>query len=314
MTTDWNFRNLEHRTELPLPTIAELRVIEKILGRCIHRTWTREQERSGYRSSLCDTCGASIGIGMESRSHYIEPDPVLSDAAVSSMWLSELPRPARVEAVANEVFRRVENAGWSCLITQHGTVCSCSMSKGSERFLSGQQATRSEAIVAAAADSLDVFMRCMLMGQHTKGCMTDGIVTAETWFSMSGRINRGTFLLRAAVLGVCYVGSIAIVAKSGGPVLLAWGLSTVAFVVYLLQAVKRGHDFGANGWTLLLSIVPVVNVLWLLVLACVPGSPKGNRYGPTLGLPEGGPEGLPPDAVESERQRARLVALMAETR
>lgn len=144
--------------------------------------------------------------------------------------------------------------------------------------------------------------------------MNDGIVTAETWFSMKGRINRGTFLVRAVVLGVCYVGSIALVAKSGGPVALAWGLSTAAFIVYVLQTVKRGHDFGVNGWTFLLSIVPVVNVLWLLVLTGVPGSPKGNRYGPTLGLPEGGPEGLPPDPVESERQRARLVALMAETR
>ena len=151
MPTDWNFRDLEHRTALPLPTVAELRVLEKVLGRCIHRTWTREQDRSGYRSSVCDICGASIGIGFESRSRAFGPDPVLSDAMVSDMWLRELPRPARVEVVANEVVRKIEEAGWYCLISHNGTHYSCSMSKGSERFSSGQKATRSEAIVAAAA-------------------------------------------------------------------------------------------------------------------------------------------------------------------
>ena len=144
--------------------------------------------------------------------------------------------------------------------------------------------------------------------------MTQSTVTAESWVSTRGRINRGTVLIRAVVLVACYVGSIGIVAKSDGPAMLAWGLSTAAFVGYLLQAVKRGHDFGANGWTLLLSIVPVVNVVWLLVLSCVPGNPVGNRYGPTLALQEVDHEGLLPDPVESERQRARLVALMAETR
>lgn len=144
--------------------------------------------------------------------------------------------------------------------------------------------------------------------------MTASAAASGNWFSMKGRINRGTFLIRTAVLAACYVGTIGIVAKAGGPALLAWGLSMSAFVVYLLQAVKRGHDFGANGWTLLLSILPGVNVLWLLVLVCVPGSPKGNRHGLTLGLPEDDPEGLLPDPMESERQRARLVALMTESR
>src|SRR2546425_1133199 len=130
MPTDWNFRDLEHRTELPLPIAAELRVLEKVLGRCIHRTWTREQDRSGYRSSNCDTCGASIHIGSDYRSQYIEPDPVLSDAVVNEMWLRQLPRPARVEVIANEVVRKVEEAGWYCLMSHNGTQYSCSMSKG----------------------------------------------------------------------------------------------------------------------------------------------------------------------------------------
>lgn len=128
---------------------------------------------------------------------------------------------------------------------------------------------------------------------NTKDCMTIRTIPPENWFSTKGRINRSTFLIRTTILIACYVGSIGIVAKSGGPVLLAWALSTAAFVVYLLQAVKRGHDFGANGWALLLSIVPVVNVVWLLVMVCVPGSPNDNRYGPAVKVPEGGPQGGP---------------------
>jgi hypothetical protein len=150
MTTDLNFQNLEHRTLLPLPTAAELRVLEKVLGRCIHRNWTREEDRDGYRSSVCDACGRSIDIGSGRRSEYFESDPILSDATINEMWLKELPRPAGVEVVANEVFRKVEAAGWDCMVFHNGTVYSCSMSKGFERFLSGPQTTRSNAIVAAA--------------------------------------------------------------------------------------------------------------------------------------------------------------------
>lgn len=150
MPTDLNFQNLEHRTLLPLPTAAELRVLEKVLGRCIHRTWTREQDRSGYRSSVCDACGMSINIGSCRRSQYFEPDPILSDATINEMWLRELPRPARVEVVANEVLRKVEAEGWDCMVFHTGAHYSCSMSKGSERFLSGKHTTKCKAIVAAA--------------------------------------------------------------------------------------------------------------------------------------------------------------------
>lgn len=151
MPTDWNFRNLEHRTEMPLPTVAELRVLEKVLNRCVHRTWTREQDRGGYRTSVCDVCGASLHIGFDRQGADFEPDPVVSDAEVCDMWLKELPRPARMEVMATFVFRVIEKAGWQCLISQNGNRYSCSMSKGSERISSGQQETKSEAIVAAAA-------------------------------------------------------------------------------------------------------------------------------------------------------------------
>lgn len=80
-----------------------------------------------------------------------------------------------------------------------------------------------------------------------------------------------------------------------------------ALLLVLPQVAKRFHSCGWSGWFTLLVLIPPLTVVVLLVMSFVPGKDA------TRAPPEA-PEGLPPDPAESERQRARLVALMAETR
>lgn len=77
----------------------------------------------------------------------------------------------------------------------------------------------------------------------------------------------------------------------GGIVILAvaaqadalFGLVGLEALVMLLPslavAVRRLHDVNCTGWLLLVAIIPFGGLL-LFVLACVPGTQGGNKYGP----------------------------------
>lgn len=52
------------------------------------------------------------------------------------------------------------------------------------------------------------------------------------------------------------------------------------FVPSLAVAVRRLHDTGRSGWTLLLAVVPVIGVIVLLIRMVQPGDAASNRFGP----------------------------------
>jgi uncharacterized membrane protein YhaH (DUF805 family) len=47
----------------------------------------------------------------------------------------------------------------------------------------------------------------------------------------------------------------------------------------LIYNAKRFHDFGWSAWSVLLTFVPVINVLMFLMLLFVPGNVGPNKYG-----------------------------------
>lgn len=58
------------------------------------------------------------------------------------------------------------------------------------------------------------------------------------------------------------------------------GLYTLAMLVpSIAVGVRRLHDTGRSGWTLLLAIIPIVN-LYVLYLMVIDGDPGENEYGP----------------------------------
>ncbi len=52
-----------------------------------------------------------------------------------------------------------------------------------------------------------------------------------------------------------------------------------ALVPYLAVSVRRLHDMGKSGWWMLLSFVPLLDLL-LIVFFCFDSEPDGNQYGP----------------------------------
>lgn len=101
---------------------------------------------------------------------------------------------------------------------------------------------------------------------------------------LSGRLGRARYIAyRSAVLivfGLVFIG----LSLLTGLLPVGWsvfmGLLIVlvmlsALVLYALPAVRRAHDFNASGWLALLSLVPLVNLLFWFV----PGTVGVNRHG-----------------------------------
>src|SRR5690625_547897 len=54
----------------------------------------------------------------------------------------------------------------------------------------------------------------------------------------------------------------------------------LTFVPSIAVTVRRFHDIGKNGWTILMAIIPFVGGIILLVFTCLDSEPNDNKYGP----------------------------------
>jgi uncharacterized membrane protein YhaH (DUF805 family) len=100
----------------------------------------------------------------------------------------------------------------------------------------------------------------------------------------SGRLGRVRyFALRSAILllaGLVFIGLgllTGVLPPAARPFmgLLILLVLFAALLLYAWPAVRRAHDFNMSGWLALLSLVPLVNLLFWFV----PGTVGGNRYG-----------------------------------
>ena len=55
--------------------------------------------------------------------------------------------------------------------------------------------------------------------------------------------------------------------------------SFIAGVGGIMLSIRRLHDLDKSGWWLILSLVPLVNIFFLLYLWLAPGTAGYNRYG-----------------------------------
>lgn len=53
----------------------------------------------------------------------------------------------------------------------------------------------------------------------------------------------------------------------------------VLFIPGLAVAVRRLHDIGKSGWMLLITLIPLIGVIWLLVLLLTDSNSEENLYG-----------------------------------
>ena len=51
------------------------------------------------------------------------------------------------------------------------------------------------------------------------------------------------------------------------------------FYIGLALMVKRLHDISRSGWWMLLTMVPIVGLIYTLYISLAPGKNEGNRFG-----------------------------------
>ena len=117
-------------------------------------------------------------------------------------------------------------------------------------------------------------------------------------FSYRGRINRaqywgfgvisGILLLFITAMGESLSYSSSVFALLG--VMLSGAGVLIIFYMGIPVSVKRLHDVGATGWTLLLLLVPILGAIILFVVTgFLKGDAETNKYGPPtepINLPE----------------------------
>lgn len=115
-------------------------------------------------------------------------------------------------------------------------------------------------------------------------------------FSVKGRIGRVRFLaylggmwilLYLALIPISFLGMYASSGTSisssniysGIITLLLFGsVAVVGLIFNTMWSIQRCHDFDVSGWLASLSLIPIVNFFFFLILAIVPGTVGENRF------------------------------------
>ncbi len=108
--------------------------------------------------------------------------------------------------------------------------------------------------------------------------------------SFQGRETRTNYFLISLCAGIfCFMLMFAIIAildtyrVSGKEIAVAIVCVLITFFLYWIvwaAAVRRCHDMGKSGWFVLLSFIPVANIVVGLMLLFCGGDPGENEYGP----------------------------------
>ena len=79
------------------------------------------------------------------------------------------------------------------------------------------------------------------------------------------------------VLGAFAVSFVELALGLGGILTLVWSLGT--FLPGLSVLVRRMHDRGYSGWIVLVTLIPLLGILFLLFQWVMPGDDVTNQYG-----------------------------------
>jgi len=101
-------------------------------------------------------------------------------------------------------------------------------------------------------------------------------------WSAQGRIGRLRYIAYLAASYLLFLPVFMLVGVLGGmsrsPILamaLVGIFGLVYFVWVIMKAIQRSHDMGWSGWTVLLSLIPFVALIWIFK----GGTPGANDYG-----------------------------------
>lgn len=112
-------------------------------------------------------------------------------------------------------------------------------------------------------------------------------------FSTKGRFNRLTYLAWTALITIFILVLLMILvifmpntlnAAMNHPnsiVIKIMGMvfNFISLIFYMICSVKRLHDFNKSGWLSLIILIPLINLIFMLYLACHHGDTEPNKYG-----------------------------------
>lgn len=100
----------------------------------------------------------------------------------------------------------------------------------------------------------------------------------KKYADFGGRASRKEYWMFFLVNIIILIALIAIEAAAGGPGILAVLYNFGVIIPNLAVAMRRLHDTDRSGWYILISLVPLVNLV-LLFFMCQDSSPGANRFG-----------------------------------
>lgn len=112
-------------------------------------------------------------------------------------------------------------------------------------------------------------------------CMSKPVMSSL--FFASGRRNRKSYLIFLLFLLLCYAGMKALVSVNHGPIVVSVILiiSMATLISQLFVTARRCRDFGWSGWSVLITLILFVSVIFSFAILFVPGTNGDNRYGPS---------------------------------
>lgn len=116
-------------------------------------------------------------------------------------------------------------------------------------------------------NSFEYFKKCFRQYADFKGRAR----RAEYWYFVlyGWLISIGVSIVDALTFGI----------GDDGMGLLGAIYSLVVFVPSLAVGVRRMHDTGRSGWTLLLGLIPIIGWVLIIVYSCQDSQPGGNKWG-----------------------------------
>ncbi|MCA9847945.1 MAG: DUF805 domain-containing protein [Dehalococcoidia bacterium] len=101
----------------------------------------------------------------------------------------------------------------------------------------------------------------------------------QNYANFNGRAMRSEYWwwVLFTVLGAFAVSFVELALGLGGILTLVWSLGT--FLPGLSVLVRRMHDRGYSGWIVLVTLIPLLGILFLLFQWVMPGDDVTNQYG-----------------------------------
>ncbi len=103
--------------------------------------------------------------------------------------------------------------------------------------------------------------------------------TLRDFGHFNGRSRRKEYwIYTLIIIGMSIITLIIDNAVIGAPV-LTWILAIVTLVPSLALIVRRLHDINQSGWLAIISVIPILNWIFIIIIGCIETQQENNQWG-----------------------------------